>query len=249
MNWESSALWGIIGLIGGFIISFIFYKIGNKNKKIVYTKNSQTLITNNLSEIKGLNITYQNQPIKNLTSTTITIKSVGKDIINTNDFGKATPFCIKTTGNFLFQDINSIVTSNSNPDNLIEPIIKDNNTMLLDFDYLSQGDEITLILLHTETINIDGKLKNGILLNNDLFDKINSIMDIITYIGCGLLLLLISFVYIILRGANGTLISIGNFLINLFLGVILINYFKKLFSGLNNIEINLRDSDNTNIKL
>lgn len=104
MDWNSSALWGIIGLIGGFIISFIFYKISNKNKKIIYTKNSQTLITNNLSEIDGLNITYKSQPIMNLTSTTVIIKSIGKDIISMNDFGKATPFCITTTGKFLLQD-------------------------------------------------------------------------------------------------------------------------------------------------
>lgn len=51
------------------------------------------------------------------------------------------------------------------------------------------------------------------------------------------------------KGADGTLISAGNFLLNLLLGIILINYFKKIFNGLNNIEINLRDSDNTNIKL
>ena len=27
MDWNSSAFWGIIGLIGGFIVSFIFYKL------------------------------------------------------------------------------------------------------------------------------------------------------------------------------------------------------------------------------
>lgn len=38
MDWNSSALWGIIGLIGGFIVSFIFYKISNKNKKLYIPK-------------------------------------------------------------------------------------------------------------------------------------------------------------------------------------------------------------------
>lgn len=58
MNWNSSALWGIIGLIGGFITSFTFHKINYKSKKIIYTKNSQILITDAISKIKGLNITY-----------------------------------------------------------------------------------------------------------------------------------------------------------------------------------------------
>ena len=249
MDWNSSALWGIIGLFGGFIVSLIFYKLSTKNKKIVYNKKSQNLITNSTSNISGLNITYENKPIKELTTTTLIIKSVGKDIINKDDFGKANPLCIKTTGEFLFQDINSIITNNSNPDNLIKPIVKDDKTILLDFDYFSQGDEITFVLLHTETTNIDGRLKNGAILNNDLFDKINTMSNIITYIVCSLLILFVGLLYIALEGPNGTLISIGNFLINLLLGIALINYFKKLFKGLSNIEINLQDSDNTNIKL
>lgn len=249
MDWNSSALWGIIGLIGGFLFSFIFYRLSTKNKKIVYNKKSQNLITNNTSKINGLNITYENKPIKELTTTTLIIKSVGKDIINKEDFGKATPLCIKTSGEFLFQDINSIITNNSNPDNLIEATIKDDKTILLDFDYFSQGDEITFVLLHTETINIDGKLKNGSILNNDLFKKINNIMDITSYICGGILIILIIIGYMLFKGADGTLISVGNFLLNLLLGITLINYFKKIFNGLNNIEINLRDSENTNIKL
>ena len=76
MDWDSSALWGIIGLIGGFLFSFIFYKLSTKSKKIVYNKKSQNLITNNTSKINGLNITYENKPIEELTSTTIIIKSV-----------------------------------------------------------------------------------------------------------------------------------------------------------------------------
>lgn len=249
MDWNSSALWGIIGLIGGFFFSFIFYKLSTRKQKIVYTKKSQTLITNSTSKISGLNITYQNKTIKELTTTTLIIKSVGKAIINKDDFGKATPFCIKTTGEFLFQDINSIITDNSNPDNLINPIAEDNQTILLDFDYFSQGDEITFVLLHTETLNINGKLKNGVILNNDLFKKINNIMDIISYIFGVILISLISIGFMGYRGADGTIISVGNFLLNLLLGITLINYFKRIFNGLSNNENNLRNSDNTNIKL
>lgn len=182
MDWNSSALWGIIGLIGGFIVSFIFYKISNKKKKIIYTRNSQILITDTLSNIKDLNITYQNQPIQNLTSTTIIIKSAGKDIIQMNDFGIATPFCIKTTEQlFLPTDINTIITKNSNPNNLMKPKVKDDKTILLDFDFLSQFDEITFVLLHTGTLNIDGKLKIGQIMSNNLSKKINNIMDTIIY--------------------------------------------------------------------
>ena len=250
MDWNSSALWGIIGLVGGFLISLIFYKISNKSKKIVFLKKSQKLITDNISNIDGLNITYQNKPIKELTTTTITFKAIGKDIINMSDFGKATPLCITTTGEFLLKDnIESTIIYNSNPNNLISSTIKVENekTMLLEFDYLSQGDEFTLVFLHTGNINVNGKLKSGALLDNNLSDKINSFFDILSYIGLGFLLLFIITVYVTFKGADGTIISIVNFLINLTLGVILINYFKKTFNSIKNIKINLDDTDNTNI--
>lgn len=248
MDWNSSALWGILGLIGGFFFSFIFYKIGTKNKKIIYTKNSQTLITNNLSEINGLDITYLNKPIKNLISTTVIIKSIGKDIINMTDFGKATPFCIKTTGEFLFQNnIGSTIIKNSNPNNLLKLVAKDHKTLLLDFDYLSQNDEITFVFLHTEPINVEGKLKTGSLINNNIFKRVNNILDIITYVCTGLLIIFISLGHIALSGLDGTIINMGNFLINLLMGIILINYFKKTFDKFANIELSITGSDNSNI--
>lgn len=248
MDWNSSALWGIIGLIGGFVISFIFYKISTKNKKIVYTKNSQTLITDNLSKINDLNITYQNKPIKNLTTSTVCIKSIGKDTIEMNDFGKATPLCIKTDGEFLLQsDIVSTITNNSNINNMMLPILKDSDTILLEFDYLAQGDSITFVLLHTGTLSIAGKLKSGTLLDNTAFNKINNVLDIISYICCGFLIFLAIIMYIIFSGVDGTFINIGNFLINLLFGIILVNYCKKIFKKFINVEISLRDSDNNQI--
>lgn len=253
MDWNSSALWGIIGLIGGFIISFIFYKIGCKKKKVVYTQNSQTLITNNLSKIAGLNITYQGNPIENLTSTTITIKSIGKDIVEMSDFGKATPFCIKTDGEFLLQNnINSTITKNSNPKNLMELTIKNASTLFLKFDYLSQGDEITFVFLHTGTINVEGKLKTGSLLKYNIYQKISKVLDTIQSICLGIAAFLITIGYTVYSGVNGIFINIGNFLLHLLLGIILIKYFKKVFyktNNMDNININIRDTiGNTDIK-
>lgn len=249
MDWNSSALWGIIGLIGGFIISFIFYKISNKNKKIIYTKNSQTLITNNLSEIDGLNITYKSQPIMNLTSTTVIIKSIGKDIISMNDFGKATPFCITTTGKFLLQDdIISTITQNSNPNNLINLIVKDDSTILIDFDYLSQGDEITFVFLHTEKINVEGKLKTGVISSNNVFQNASNIIDIISFL-TGIAFVIAGNILLLNNFSQFEAIrNTSTFIFNLLLGIILITYCKKVFKRSNNIEINLKDSDNASIR-
>lgn len=237
MDWNSSALWGIIGLIGGIIVSFVFYKISNKNKKIIYTKNSQILITNAISEIDGLNIFYKNQPINDLTSTTIIIKSVGKDIINVDDFGKATPLCIKTTGNFFLQNnIESIITENSNPNNLIKPIIKDDKTILLDFDYLSQGDKITIILLHTNTLDIDGKLKMGTILSKNQYKKIN--FNLINMIFSAVLMYFPFFALSKISNSEIAIINLCTFSFYFGLGIFLLSYAKNILS---NIIINVKE--------
>lgn len=233
MDWNSSALWGIIGLIGGFIVSFIFYKIGNKNKKIVYNVKSQILITDNLSEIKDLNITYQDKPIKNLTTSTITIKSIGRDTVEMSDFGKATPLCVSTTGEFLLQDsINLTITENTNPNNLMKLVSDGDANILLSFDYLSRGDTIVFVLLHTGNLKVNGKLKAGTLLDNNIVKKINNVMEALIYIVYGLLAALVVTLYILSSNPQAIFGNIVSFLINLVLGIVLINYFKKLFTKL-----------------
>ena len=157
---DTSALWSIIGIVVGLLGSLIFYILGQKKRKLIYTISSQSLITDNLSSIEGLQITYDTKPIKNLTSTTIVLKSIGNEIIQTQDFGKETPLCIRTTESFLLQeDMNSIVTANSNLGNLFQLQEEDAQTIRLNFDYLKKGDSITLTLLHTGVIGVTGKLK------------------------------------------------------------------------------------------
>lgn len=226
MDWNSSALWGIIGLFGGFLCSFIFYKLSDKTKRLTYSINSQTLITNNLSEIEGVSITFGNQPIDNLVTTTITLKSVGKDTVEMKDFGRAKPLCFKTIGEFLLQDnIDSTIAKNSRPDNLMKPKLDGNNTILLEYDYLSQGDTIIFTLLHTGEISLEGKLKTGTLLKSDLFQRITNITETISNIFIILMMFIALFFYIGISGLEGTFRASGSFVIYLMLGICLIDYY------------------------
>lgn len=227
MAWNSSALWGIVGIIGGAVVSFIFYIYGNKVKRIVYTVNSQVLITDNLSSIAGLNIIYQNKTINNLTSTTINFKSIGKDTVEMHDFGQATPLCIKTTGEFLLQsDIDSIVASNSNPNNLLKPILMDDKTIELEFDYFSKGDAITFTILHTGAISVVGKLKDGKVLDNNAYEKFNHISNIVAYVSLGIALIVVAFLYVLFNGVGNVFVDIGRYVGSLLLGMVLISFYK-----------------------
>lgn len=75
INWESSILWGMIGLIATIFFGYIFYIKSIKNKSLSIFTTSDTLVSESLTKYKGLKIFYNKKPIKELVSTTITIKN------------------------------------------------------------------------------------------------------------------------------------------------------------------------------
>lgn len=91
MDWNSSALWGIIGVIGGIIVSSFFYFIGIKRKKISYEIYTFHLIQNKVSQIGGVEIKYKSNSLDSLNSSSIYISNVGNSVIERNNFAPTCP--------------------------------------------------------------------------------------------------------------------------------------------------------------
>ena len=243
MNWDSSILWGLIGLIGGFTTSLLFYKLSNKTKKIIYSINSKILITDNLSNIDGLNILYFDSPIKNLSTTTVSFKSIGKDIIEMNDFAKLSPLYIKTSGEFLLKNnIESTITNNTNPLNSAKPIVIDPSTIAIEYDYFSQNDFISFTFFHTGELKVTGKIKKGLLINDTLNTKRNFILEVTTYALLTILIILATITYFLFNGISNTITSIIHFGLNLIFSFIIINYGKRAFDKRLGFYISIKDS-------
>lgn len=229
---NSNLFWCIMGILGSGIISFIFHKIAINNKKILYTLSSKKLITNNLSEIDGLDITYQKSPIKDLTTTTINIKSIGKDNIEMKDFAKSSPLCIETSGQFLFKDnIESSLTYNSNPVNSINLNIKEDFSIVqLEYDYFKKDDLITFTFLHTGDLSITGELKKGKISQSNTTNK-KSIGDIINIICITFSIFWIVAFGLVISGFEFYIIQCLNLLFNICLGIILMEFYHKNYSN------------------
>lgn len=227
MDLNSSILWGIIGLVGSFLFSFLFYKLSKSGKKITYSVKSQPLITKNIGNIHNLSITYKNNPISELLSTTLSVKITGKDIIEKKDFASVAPLCIKTDGEFLLQDdINSILTYNSNPANSLVPVFIDKSTISLSYDYFKYNSVFTFTILHTGNLTISGELKKGnIICSNSINRK--SLLDILSIIT-----MLLGVTFIVLIFFVGTSITalaslFINCMLNIGIGIVLIDYYIK----------------------
>lgn len=171
MNWDSNALWGIIGLVGGIIISSFFYFIGIKCKSLTYDITTTTLVSKNATQIEKLNITYDNKPIKNLYTSTIKIKNNSNCIIEFNDFAPAVPLSLITEGEFLIFSDTGIKLFSGNTSNNVHPLfeVDDNNVcqkILIHFDYIAKKEIISCTVFHTDSLSVRGKLKDGKLEEN-----------------------------------------------------------------------------------
>lgn len=172
MDWNSSALWGIIGLIGGIIVSSFFYFLGIKRKSLIYDITTTTLVSKNATQIEKLNITYDNKPIGNLYTSTIKIKNNSNSIIEPNDFAPSVPLSLITTGEFLTSSDTGVKLFSENNDNNVYPLFEiDKNNMcqkvIVHFDYISKKETISCTVFHTNSLFVNGKLKDGKLKNTE----------------------------------------------------------------------------------
>lgn len=172
MDWNSSALLGIIGLIGGIVISAFFYFLGIKRKSLVYDITTTTLVSENATQIEKLNITYNDKLIKNLYTSTIEIKNNSNSIIELNDFAPSVPLSLITNGEFLVSSDIGVKLFSKNIDNNVYPLFEvDENNMcqkvIIHFDYISKKETISCTVFHTNSlsVSVNGKLKDGKLKN------------------------------------------------------------------------------------
>ena len=184
MEFRSNLFWCIVGIIGGavssFLISLFFYLKGFKSKKILYSEKHSILYNGETCSIifpttdgRIVRRFYlalyadarYNMSVERLCRYDIEIfrfKITGKEVIHMEDFAHAVPFQIRTSDNYA-PEISSLTVrmESSNRNNTLTPTFE-NNTMRINFDYLSKGETITIFILHQSGMaHVEGVLKNG----------------------------------------------------------------------------------------
>lgn len=161
MDWDLSILWGIIGLVGGAIVSILFYFCKKIRKILIYNISTTTIVSNSISSIKGLNVKYNKNKISDLYTSTITIKNSGNSVIETNDL--FSPLCLITDGKFFINSINVNTENNTKNVHIIFDHIENNASKkaIIKFDYLPINEIISFTVFHTGQISISGVFKNG----------------------------------------------------------------------------------------
>lgn len=123
INWESSILWGMIGLIATIFFGYIFYIKSIKNKSLSIFTTSDTLVSESLTKYKGLKIFYNKKHIKELVSTTITIKNIGNLTIEVSDISSSSPITFCASKEFLLNDVKDYILYSSNKNSVFRWIL------------------------------------------------------------------------------------------------------------------------------
>ena len=176
MDILTSLFWCIIGIIGGAIVTIV----NNRRKRLTRKMFTVNLISEKVSSINGLEIKYNSQPIKNLYSSTIQIKNTGNITINNDDIPKKRPLSIYTNGIFVIDKLNMQLPNPNNENDINVKFDKNEkgtaSSAIIDFEFISPRQVITITLLHTGTISL-GKwmIKDGkILESNEILDEVDT---------------------------------------------------------------------------
>ncbi len=173
MDWNSSFLWGIIGLVGGFLISLLFFTLSKKQRKLSYSISTTPIIVKKITKISDLVITYKDKSIDNLSTSFIKMKNIGNDTLEFTDFPELNKLSITTDGVFLINSISELEITKSNKFMKINPSLISSNKIEFTFDYFDPKNEFSLSIFHTGNIEVSGTIKNGRIINDTQIEKIN----------------------------------------------------------------------------
>ena len=173
MDWNSSLLWGIIGLVGVFLISLLFFTLSKKKRKLSYSISTAPIIVKKITKISDLVITYKDKSIDNLSTSFLKIKNIGNDSLEFTDFPELNKLSITTDGVFLINSISELEITKSNKFVKVNPLLISSKKIEFSFDYLDPKNEFSFSIFHTGNIEVTGSIKNGQIINDTQIEKIN----------------------------------------------------------------------------
>ena len=97
---------------------------------------------------------------------TITIKNIGNLTIEVSDISSSSPITFCASKEFLLNDVKDYILYSSNKNSSFSLLKINKSKIQLVFDYLKPEEEISLTLLHSGILKINGDLKNGIIYQN-----------------------------------------------------------------------------------
>lgn len=143
------------------VLAIVFYNLSRREKKPYWSIGSNNLIEGFSSQVPGLEISYNNQKVENLTVSKIVFWNAGKETINATDIAEGDPLQIIAKGNIKILDI-KVLKRNSEPSRFCEPDEPDLHPSFVTFDFLDKNQGGVIQVIHTGTSSRNISLKGTI---------------------------------------------------------------------------------------
>lgn len=151
----SNAIWAIVG-VSATVIVFILQK---KKTLLQYAISTTPLVTEKMAAILNGRMTVDGQPVKSMSSTTISFINSGNQRIKSSDFSKQEPLRIILKGHLYGHDV-----SLGNQKLLPKVAPVNDNVLNILFENLKPGQFFRVTILHDEadeTLEVLGELTTG----------------------------------------------------------------------------------------
>lgn len=160
--WESSAFWGIVGLVGGAIITVTVTIITKNRKTLTYSTICTPLLR--WFNTSGYTIALNGEPIESLYSLRIKFTNTGNQTINGSDFANAMPLSIKASRRLFPTKFDGEYTLHSytfGHNHTPQLLVIDERTIEIAFEFLKPQESFAVSALCDGEISVSGELKSG----------------------------------------------------------------------------------------
>lgn len=146
------------------VTSIVLYTWTKRQRKPAFNCKNINLIQDSQAKLEGLQIRYNEQPIKNLTLAKYVIWNKGKETINSSDIAAVDPVRIEVDKEYAILQADVIFVKNP-ANNFRIRVSADRKTLFLDFDYFHYNEGLVFHLYHTgnsgEVLELCGTVKDA----------------------------------------------------------------------------------------
>lgn len=222
-------LTGWLGTMIALIIAIILPIIQKKRKRINYQYSTNVLITDKLSEVNDLQVTFKNEPIESLSVTSINLANNGNVTIENNDIYKGHNLTI------IPKDVNTTIlfakVISQSSDTVECDIHYTNENATISFQTFEKGDYTNINIYHTgnddSEFEVKGKIKEGKITSTKPKERTLATMSFVLSMSAALLTLFNSNSYHFVNFLYGFLFPATPTIALIFAGAIMIRNARK----------------------
>ena len=149
----------LLGILG--ILFTVYFSVKRKYRQFAYTCNTTKITFINSDSNFTEKLSYNGQPLNELSYTDLIVWCKGKDVINSSDVAPISPLSINIPNDMNILDYH-IITQNEPANNI--KLLPGNNCIKISFDYLSYKNGVSIRIIHdgnSKDMSVTCKLKEG----------------------------------------------------------------------------------------